>query len=31
MQATKELQNMHVDSLIVGMTSREKEEERNHS
>ncbi|XP_015068879.1 two-component response regulator ARR22-like, partial [Solanum pennellii] len=26
-QATKELRNMHIDSLIVGMTSREKEEE----
>ncbi|WMV20071.1 hypothetical protein MTR67_013456 [Solanum verrucosum] len=26
-QATKELRDMHVDSLIVGMTSCEKEEE----
>ncbi|WMV19578.1 hypothetical protein MTR67_012963, partial [Solanum verrucosum] len=25
--ATKELRDMHVDSLIMGMTSREKEEE----
>jgi len=27
MQATKELRDMHVDSLIVEMTSRKKEEE----
>lgn len=27
MQATKELQDMHVDSLIVGLTYCQKEEE----